>query len=199
MTMRVLARSVAGMFPKALGQIVTSVVAGICIAVATNWLLRTETPPAPTQPVFVVERVAPLPETGIRRPEMPLFLSVAALPPPTVDAAPAAPAHPRAEVEALARLPQAQLPDMRRNAVEVAPLPPLSAEPLAPAPVHAAAAPSPRAQDPGFLGRHLPAAQRGLDLVQGETAAIISAVTSTLPLGVPDDRGGGDTATSELY
>jgi hypothetical protein len=198
MTMRVVARSVAGIFPKALGQIVTSVVAGICIAVATNWLLRTESPPAPVQPVFVVERVAPLPETALRRPEMPLFLSVGSLPPP--DAGQAAAPHPRQEAEAIARLPQTQLPDMRRNVVEVAPLPPISTEPAPAAPVRAVAAPpaSPP-RDPGFLGRHLPAAQRGLDLVQGETAAIVSAVTSTLPLGAPDAKGGGETATSELY
>lgn len=214
MTMRTLAKSVAGMFPKALGQIVSSVVAGVCIAMATNWLLRSEPPqaPSPSQPVFVVERVAPLPETAlaagtIRRPEMPLFLSVGSLPAPPpaspAETATALPVHPHVEAEAIARLPQAQIPEMRRE-IEVAPLPPIPTEPATVA--HAQAAPAPvvtadatRPHDPGFLGKHLPVAQRGIDLVQGETAAIVTAITSTLPFGAPQDKGGEDPAASQLY
>ncbi len=218
MTMKGLAKSIAGMFPKALGQIASSVVAGVCIAMATNWLLRTETPPpaAQAQPVFVVERVAPLAETAlaagaIRRPEMPLFLSVGSppLPAPVVTAETPAvqPAHARAETEAIARLPQAQIPEMRRE-IEVAPLPPLPAEPVTAAHVQAVPAPASapvdvasaaRAQDPGFLGKHLPVAQRGIDLVQGETAAIVSVITSTLPFGTPQAKAGDDPAASQLY
>lgn len=196
MTMSMLARSLAGMFPKAVGQIVTSVVAGICIAWATNWLLRTETPPAP---VIVVERAAPVADTAPRRPEMPLFLSIGAFPAAAPEARQPAPAHPRAEAEAMARPPQAPLPELH-HPVEVATLPPVMGEPAAaPAAQAAPASAEARPQDQGFLGRHVPVAQRGIDLVQDEAAAIVSVITSTLPTGASGANGGGQAATSELY
>jgi hypothetical protein len=82
-----------------------------------------------------------------------------------------------------------------RRDIESAPLPPLPAEQMTgaqPRPVPPVAGP----EDPGFLGRHVPVAQRGIDLVQGETAAIVSAITSSLPFGGAQNEGGGDAAAS---